>query len=703
MKRRRGWTFCYFAIACALCPGLQAGEVKSQGAFRAGAAAVDVSPKKLPAVINGGFLRAEASNVRDPLFARALVLDDGSTRLAIVVVDSCMMPRELIDRAKEKASTESGIPVDKMLVSATHTHSAPAAMGALGTEPDADYVEQLPGGIVRAIEQAARNLQPAKIGWGATNDFDHTHCRRWIRRPDRLVTDPFGNASARANMHPGYLNPDAIGPAGPVDPDLSVLSVQTPGGRPLAVLANYSMHYFGAAPVSADYYGVFAVEMARMAAPGDREFVAMMSQGTSGDQHWMDYGRAKREISMNAYARELAERAMAVYRSLTYQSSVPLAMAETKLRLRRRVPDAARLTWAQGVIAKMNDPTPRSLPEVYAREAIELHDHPDRELKLQAIRIGRLGIAAIPNEVYAISGLKIKAQSPLSTTFTIELANGAEGYIPPPEQHRLGGYTTWPARTAGLEVAAEPKIVEGVLRLLESVAGKSRKPIVEERTDYARSILDQKPIAYWRLDDIEGERAVDASGHGNHGKYEGGAAFYLDGAPAGPAAGGSRNRAVHLAGGRVRAAVPELGQRFCVSLWFWNGIPNEDRAVTGTILTLSAGNADNAAEIDLRIAGKSGKPGRLELKSKAMEPATSAGDTTIAPQFWHRVALVRDDAKVSVYLDGTAAPEIVATLGAPERTLLREISVGGARDDGTRFEGRIDEVAVFDRPFNPRF
>jgi hypothetical protein len=93
-------------------------------------------------------------------------------------------------------------------------------------------------------------------------------------------------------------------------------------------------------------------------------------------------------------------------------------------------------------------------------------------LKLQAIRIGDLGIGTIPNEVYSSTGLAIKKESPLETTFTIELANGAEGYIPPPEQHKLGGYTAWRARTSSLEVNAEPKIRKTVLELLREVKGK---------------------------------------------------------------------------------------------------------------------------------------------------------------------------------------------------------------------------------------
>jgi hypothetical protein len=104
-----------------------------------------------------------------------------------------------------------------------------------------------------------------------------------------------------------------------------------------------------------------------------------------------------------------------------------------------------------------------------------LSETPSVELKLQAMRIGDLAITAIPDEVFGITGIKLKLQSPLMLTMNIELANGAEGYIPPPEQHALGGYTTWPARTAALEVTAEPQIVETLLKLLEQISERPRR------------------------------------------------------------------------------------------------------------------------------------------------------------------------------------------------------------------------------------
>jgi hypothetical protein len=663
-------------------------------AFRAGAGVVDASPPKLPVIVNGGFLEARADAVRDRLHVRALVLDDGTTRLAIAVVDSCVMPRALIDRAKALACERTGIPVNRMLISATHTHSAPSVMGALGSRPDPDYVAFLPGRIAEAIARAAGNLEPAQAGWAVVDDPEHTHCRRWIRRPDRMLKDPFGAVTVRANMHPGHESPDVVGPAGPVDPGLSVLAVRAPNGRPIALLANYSMHYFGTAPVSADYYGRFCAAIARQVGTGrngERPLVAMMSQGTSGDQQWMDYGRPRPPITIDQYAEAVAGKALEAYRSIHYRDQVSLAMAETRLTLRRRVPDAARLAWARPIVAAMGDRVPKNQVEVYAKEALYLHEEPERELVLQAIRVGDLGIAAIPDEVYALTGLKLKARSPLVPTFTIELANGSEGYIPPPEQHALGGYTTWPARTAGLEVAAEPKIVAAVLGLLEQVSGRRPRTPREPRGPYAEAMLAARPLAYWRLDEMTGPEAADATSRGHAARLEDGVALYLDG-PSSPAFSGARatNHAVQLAGGRLVAVLPELGPRYSVALWFWNGLPGAARAVTGELLSLG----DSGGEL-LGIGGTTTTPGRLQFGAGPKGKPLCIGTTEIAPRTWHQVVLVRDGDDVVVHLDGRC--EISGRAPSRPPGDDQRLLVGGRHAPGARFEGKLDEVAVFDR------
>jgi hypothetical protein len=125
---------------------------------------------------------------------------------------------------------------------------------------------------------------------------------------------------------------------------------------------------------------------------------------------------------------------------------------------------------AEQILANAQGRELRGSEEVYARETVMLKNYPEElPLLIQTLRIGDLGIAAIPCEVFVEIGLAIKAKSPLKQTFTIELANGYNGYLPTPEQHKLGGYETWRARSSYLEVDAAPKIFDAVMALFASL------------------------------------------------------------------------------------------------------------------------------------------------------------------------------------------------------------------------------------------
>jgi hypothetical protein len=685
-----------------------ASEAGREGRLRAGAAAVDISPEKLPVVASGGFLERMGDEVHDPLHARALVLDDGATRVAILVVDTLMMPREMLDAVKRAAARSTGIAEDRMLISATHTHSAPSVMGALGTGVDEAYAAFLPGRLVECIERANANLEPAEAGWGAIDDSQDTNCRVWIRRPDRIGLDPFGQPTIRAMMHPGYQNPDYIGPCGPEDPALSVFSVQSPDGRPITLLANYSMHYFGASPVSADYFGRFVQKIGQLIGvkPHQRPFVGIMSHGTSGDQHWMDYSQPKKEIDIDAYAERVARAAFEVYKQIEYDDRIPIAMAETRLTLQRRLPDEERLAWAEELISAMGQRTkPNDRPEVYALEQIYLRDDPVRELKLQALRIGGLGITAIPCEVYAISGLKLKLQSPLELTMNIELANGGEGYIPPPELHPLGGYNTWPARTAGLERQAEPKIVETVLGLLEEVAQKPRRTIAPPGGPYVAAVRASKPRVFWPMRDLAGPGPIALVGGELPAVYEDGVAFYLEGPEApGLSASGETPRAAHFAGGRMTASLDTLGESYSVALWFWNGLPADARAVAGYLFSRGEDGAKSAPGDHLGIGGthRDGTlQGKLFFFNGDRRNQLVVGATDIPVKTWNHAVLVRSGPSVSAYLNGNRTAEFSGPAEVTFPPAGGQVFLGGRNDDLFNFEGKICSVAVYDRVLSP--
>ena len=681
-----GLYFWVFAAAFGLAVGSGAAETPPDRIFRAGAYAMDVSPTGFPVVVNGDFFAHTAAETHDPLHVRWLVLDDGTTRLALGVLDTCLIPAEFADAVKARAQEATGLAPDRIMLSATHTHSAPSLLQCLGTPPDPHYPAFALPRIVEGLKRAVDALAPARVGWAVAQAPDHTHTRVWIRRPDRLLTDPFGEATVRANMHPGHQNPDVVGPSGPSDPEMTLLAIQSPEGRPVAVLANFAMHYFGSPALSADYDGVFAAKLGPLlgATNGAPAFVGIMAQGTSGDQHWMDYSRAAAAVTREQYAEQLAQRAADAYKAIQFQEWAPLAMRQATLRLATRQPDDKRLAWARDIVAKKGDRLSKDWAEVYACEQLWLKENPVRDMKLQALRVGDLGIAAWPCEVFALHGLQLKAQSPFQPTMNIALANAEEGYILPPELYPLGGYNTWACRTAMLEMDAGPKMVEALTALLEEVGGKPRRPLVVTQGVYAQDVLASHPLAYWRMEEWGGATALDATGSGRNAAYEPGIARWLDGPPSPAFSGaGTINRCVHLAGGRATAELKELGTCYSAELWFWNGVPNDWRGVTGVLFSRGGDT--------LAIGGTNGAPGRLTFG-----PLT--GRSEIQPKTWNHVALVRDGSRVAVYLNGVPEPELAGSAGPAASP---RVWLGGAEGQTETFEGKLDEVALYDRALSP--
>ena len=449
--------------------------------FRAGAYAQDITPPKFPISVNGGMRDRQATGSHDTLHARCIALDDGSTKIVLVVVDSCMIPRDITDKAKKLAYKTTKIPAHHILISATHTHTAPTVTGVFQSDPDEGYRKFLAKTIAVGIKKAVDNLEPARIGWGVGQNPNQVFNRRWVMKTDTLNPDPFDKNTDTVRMNPGYQNPGLNKPAGPIDPDVSILSVQARDGRPIALLANYSLHYVGGVqPLSADYFGAFAERMAQLlkVTNSKRAFVGIMSNGTSGDINNINYGgpapkRRQPYEQIRVVANDVAATAFDAYKKIQYQDWVSLDMAQKELELGVRLPTKKDLARAKKILADARKAKKKVLttrPEIYARESVLLAKYPAKvKLLVQAIRIGDLGIVSTPCETFVEIGLDIKKRSPLKHTFTIELANGYNGYLPTPRQHKLGGYETWRARSSYLEENASVAITGAIMRLLKEV------------------------------------------------------------------------------------------------------------------------------------------------------------------------------------------------------------------------------------------
>lgn len=444
-------------------------------AFRAGAFAQDVTPTWFPISVNGNMSDGKAMSAHDPLHARCLVLDDGTTKLALVVVDSCMLPRELLDKAKELAKAKTGIPTSHMLISATHTHTAPTSTGVFQSEPDERYVAWLPGKIAEGIAKAHANLAPAELGWGAVDEPNQVFNRRWWIKPGFENRDPFSGVNDLVRMNPGAKNPALIQPAGPVDPAVSILAARS-NGKPTALFANYSLHYVGGLPaLSADYFGAFSDSVGGKLGATDPKFVGALFNGTSGDVNNVNFREAAIPYKPGERLRLVADAvgvaAKAAYEKVKFEATGTLAVAETEIELKVRKPSESDLRRAKELLAKAEGRDLKGMEEIYARETTLMAKYPDTvKLKLQAMRVGGLGVVGIPCEVFTEIGLELKRRSPIQPTFCVSLANGYNGYLPTPQQHRWGGYETWRARSSYLETTASDSVVKTLMDLLAKVA-----------------------------------------------------------------------------------------------------------------------------------------------------------------------------------------------------------------------------------------
>jgi neutral ceramidase len=448
----------------------------SAAPLRAGAANANITPP-LGTEINGGTHPVPATHVHDELHARALVLDDGARRLAFVLVDNCLLPRQLCDDAKALIARHTGIPATNICISATHTHSAGSVAGAHLSEADPDYARWLAVRVSDAVRVAVNRLGPAQIGWGSVAVPKHVFCRRITVKPAVTYTNLLGQPGDRVKMNWSSPEPRVDGEfSNPTDPEVSFLSVRHADGRPLALLANYSLHYVGGVGgghLSADYFGAFAERIAGLldAENQDPPFVAMLSNGTSGDINNVDYRQPRAKQApyeqIRIVADDIAREVLRTLQSTVHRNEATLGSRSAELKLVVRKPSATDVERARGIIQGRDRLQLRTWTEFYARETLIMADYPDQlSLPLQVFRVGELAIAQWPGEIFAVSGLELKQQSPVKPLFNISLANGWFGYIPPPEQHALGSYETWRGRTSPMETNAIPRMHHTFLDLL---------------------------------------------------------------------------------------------------------------------------------------------------------------------------------------------------------------------------------------------
>ena len=453
-----------------------------QAPLKAGAATSNITPP-LGVGIVGGFVPFPATHVHDELHARCLVLDDGAGKLAIVVCDLLGIDRIVSDQARELIQKDLGIPLERILISATHTHSAGSA---LGNDPRVikqtmdEYQRFVALRIVDGVKRANNLLRPAEIGIGAVDIPEHVFNRRWYLRDGTMPPNPFGGID-KVKMNPGAGSKDLLEPAGPTDPTVSFLTVrEAGGGKPIALFATYSLHYVGgvgSGHISSDYFGMFCESLAEKAgAPGQPvPFVGLLANGTSGDINNINFraprGARKPYEQMRHVAEDVAAKVAGAAAKVAYKGQARLDARYRELQVGTRRPDAAMLEWADKTIADSSkDPAKGNLPAIYARRVKRMAEHPATlPMPLQVLRVGDAAVATMPCEVFCEIGLEYRKRSAMKPAWMVSLAHGYYGYLPTPKHHSLGGYETWMG-TNRLEVKASEIMLEQLLAMTAELA-----------------------------------------------------------------------------------------------------------------------------------------------------------------------------------------------------------------------------------------
>ena len=449
--------------------------------FKVGAAKIDITPP-LGTLINGDFLPHYARWIHDHLFAKALVLQSGETMIAFVVVDIMAIKKELVDLIKIEIENQTGITKNNILISATHTHAAGSVTDSLLTPVDFAYRKKILNLIPNAVVNAIQNLKPAKIGFGSVNAPEHVICRRYFMKEGYTAINPVTGKPDIIKTNPFNIEQFIGEPENELDPQVCYLAVQGMDDKWISLLANYSVHYVGDwenGTISADYFGFFANNL-KQKLNADDDFVGIMSNGTSGEANTWDFLHpnrypkaffAKSELIGN----ELAEKVVQSLNNLQWDSDPKLSSQYVEVEVAVRKPSADELDAAKKLVAdtdfrNIQNVDAENLKRIYAREQVLLNEFPDViSFPVQAIKIGNCIIGGLGGEIFAETGLSIKQSKGEVNYFTIGLANGNAGYVPPAQEFELGGYETWRCRTSQLEVNAENKIRNALKKIVEEL------------------------------------------------------------------------------------------------------------------------------------------------------------------------------------------------------------------------------------------
>ena len=473
--------------------GLVAGSTSAcaMEPLRAGMAETDITPP-LGFPMAGYYHERLATGVRDPLKAKAVVLEQGGTKVAIVACDLTGISTDLTHEVRKIAAEKTGIAAEHIILTATHSHTAPDYTRDLylhldeqHAAEDARYAPQLIEGIAAAIAQAHQQLAPAGVRSGtATQETPIAFNRRFVMK----------DGSVRTWM--SLDNPEVVRPAGPIDPEVGIVAFSDAAGQPLGVFSSFALHLdtVGGTLWSADY--PYYVERTLREKLGE-QIISLFGAGCCGDINHVDPSRKERNPT-EMIGRSLGETVEGGLANLVTVEQPVLAVRRASVMLPLRdvtdeqITRAAQLLPAAAagekieffdlveahrsiVLDQFRNKPPRADSKKYISWGLS-HQlagiGAELPVEVHAVAIGRdVAIVFLPGEIFVELGLAIKQASPFNTTLVVELSNAVETvYVPTRAAYAVGSYEV---TNTMLEPGSGEILVETALSLLRDSASTS--------------------------------------------------------------------------------------------------------------------------------------------------------------------------------------------------------------------------------------
>lgn len=431
-------------VFAAATPG-QAGELQ------VGGATVSITPDK-PVALAGQMRTRIAKTVESPVTATALALEtkDGDKAILVscdlVSIDSAVLEK-VRSRVKERLS---GFDPQKLVLNATHTHTAPVMregdyeIPKEGVIQPAEYTEFLADRVADAAVQAWNARKPGRAGWGLGHAV--------VAQNRRAVY-----ADGHAQMYGATDKPDFRSIEGPEDQGVEVLFFWTPEGKLLATAVNVacpSQEVEGGSVVNADFW--HEIREALRAKHG-KDLLVLGWTGAAGDQspHLMYRKRAEERMrTLRGLTRlqELSRRVVAAWDEAyegarkEQKAELPLVHRVSTIKLPPRLVTESEAEEARAKVAEYSkDPSKRRLVG-WHQKVVDRYEQQQKGtagpfiMELHALRLGDVAIATNVFELYTDYGVQIKARSKALQTFIIQLA-GPGSYLPTERAARGGGYS----------------------------------------------------------------------------------------------------------------------------------------------------------------------------------------------------------------------------------------------------------------------